>query len=194
MEEEKYQKELFEFEKPKKSFPDFGRIFTRTNFAIAVTMERLIFISIGIIMLVVIVYALGIEKGKSLGKLSAIAVSKPLEKVAPSAIVTGEVKTTAQVKVVPQPMPIKAQAIQTETKIPEPGKPYTIVAVTFMRKDTAAQEMNHLKKEGFDAFVVQSDSYFLVCIGSYADKESVQSKKSLGKVRQFYKDAYFKLK
>src|SRR3989338_9168642 len=64
------QKEFFEFEKSKKPAPVFGRIFTKTDVAVTLSLEVLVFISIGLIMLMVIVYALGIEKGKSSQVLS----------------------------------------------------------------------------------------------------------------------------
>lgn len=185
MEEEKYQKELFEFEKPKRLFPKLVNIFPRADFEgkvlMTFTLERVIFISIGIIMLMVIVYALGVEKGKSIGKAAATPSAKlQIEKQAQSQ----PVKIDKQKPIVP----VRLESTR------DFGKPYTIVAVTFTRKDTATQEVNRLKKEGFDAALVQSDSYFLVCIGAYPDKDSSQSKTALGKARKIHKDAYFKLR
>ena len=186
MEEEKYQKELFKFEKPKRLFPKLISIFPKADFEgkvlITFTLERVIFISIGIIMLMVIVYAMGVEKGKSVDKVSIVSSAK------------------VQPERLSQSQPVKAQVLIAKPIAPAPesirdvGKPYTIVAVTFTRKDTAAQEVNYLKKEGFDATVVQSDSYLLVCIGAYPDKNSSQSKMALSKVRKIHKDAYFKLR
>lgn len=170
MEEEKYQKELFEFEKPKRSFPGLRKIFPRPDFegriSITFGLERLIFISIGIIMLLVIVFALGVERGK--------AASGALPR--------------------PQPAQVKTEKVAAPAVPQDFSKPYTIVAAAFRRKDTAIQELNKLKREGFDATVVQSDSYFQVRIGAYPDKDSVLSKKALARIRQFYKDAYFKLR
>lgn len=171
MEDEKYQKELFEFEKPKRLFPRFGRIFTRANFAVTLTMEKIVFISIGLIMLMVIIYALGVERGKTFSKSITAVISKPpVAKIAPS-----------------------LPATQTQL-VQDVSKPYTIAAVTLTRKETAVTEANRLKKEGLDSFVVESGPYFLVCVGAYPDKDSVQSKKALSGVKRFYKDAYFKLR
>ena len=177
MEEDKYQKELFEFEKPKRSFPRLGNIFPKPDFdgriLITFGLERLIFISIGIIMLLVIVFALGVERGKVVAR----ALPRP--------------------QTIPAPA-IKANSLQGKVSAPAAlqdfVKPYTIVAAAFRRKDIAIQELNKLRKGGFDAILVQNDSYFQVRVGAYPDKDSVQSQKALARIRQFYKDAYFKLR
>jgi len=76
MEDKPYQQELFEFETPKgyaqkKADP----IFPKGKFSVTLTLDRLVFISIGVIMLMVALYALGVEKGKSYAN-SAAAVKK----------------------------------------------------------------------------------------------------------------------
>lgn len=181
MEEDRYQKELFEFEKQKKPFPRFGRIFLKSNFGLTFSMEKLVFISIGLIMLMVIIYALGVERGKSL-RPQAIVQNRVVSQ-APL-----EPKPIQQVHAIPAPTPPT-----TKTQPPkEQDKPYTIVAVTFLRKDTALAEVNRLKKEGFESFIAESDSYFLVCVGAYDDKEG--AKPMLSKVKKIYKDAYLKLR
>ena len=181
MEENKYQKELFEFEKQKKPFPRFGRIFLKGDFGLTFSMEHLVFISIGLIMLMVIIYALGVERGKSLRPQAIIQ-----NRVVSQAPV--EPKPIQQEHVVPTPVHASAKTKPAQ----ETDKPYTIVAVTFVRKDTALAEVNRLKKEGFESFIAESDSYFLVCVGAYTDKEG--AKPTLSKVKKLYKDAYLKLR
>ena len=57
MEEEEYQKELFEFEQPKKSFSRFADMLPKADFegrvAITVSLEKIVFVSIGIVMVMV---------------------------------------------------------------------------------------------------------------------------------------------
>lgn len=178
------QKEFFEFEKSKKPAPRFGsRIFTKTNVAVALSLEKLVFISIGLIMLMVIIYALGIEKGRS----SRVWSAKPvIEAKVIKPVIEDKVAAESKAEI----SPIKAQAIQAQPA----DKPYTIVAAAFAKKDSCLVETGRLTKKGFDAFILESDPYFLACVGTYPDKDSVQSKKALAKVRQIYKDAYFKLR
>ena len=87
MENEKYQKELFEFEAPKKAAARFGDIFQRADFVITLTPEKMVFAAIGIIMLMVVFFALGVEKGKAAAYTAAAAPRMILGRiVAPPAI------------------------------------------------------------------------------------------------------------
>lgn len=181
MEENEYQKELFEFEKPKKrkTFLNLKSLFPKYSVTVILNLERIIFIIIAAILLMVILYAMGVERGKSIGRLAS-PIAKETQGMPVQATIAPPVST------------ISPEAVKPQEK--EIDKPYTIVAATFIRKDAAQLEANRLKREGLDAFIAQSDSYFLVCIGSYPDKSGAQSKGALVRVRQFHKDAYFKLR
>ncbi|MDD5495911.1 MAG: SPOR domain-containing protein [Candidatus Omnitrophica bacterium] len=198
MDDDKYQRELFEFEKPKKVFPRLGNIFPKDNFMLVLTMEKLIFVLIAIIMLIVIVYALGVEMGKAdvlrrlysqrqggqdTDKIALRASGTPKEAPDTTASLKAAVPATASIQKAPS----------KDKQVREALNPYyTIIAVTFTREDTASAEAARLKKDGLDAFIAQSDKYYTVCVGRYAAKEV--ARKSLGKVRRMYKDAYIKLK
>ena len=192
MDEEKYQKELFEFEKPKRSFPRLAGFFPKADFegkfSITLTLERLIFLLIGIIMLMVIIYALGVEVGRSVTNGRAVVASAENRPVPVKALPPQTIKPIPQAT-----MPVPAKPI-TVKPVDSSNKPYTIVAVTFSSKEGASQEVSRLKKEGYDAFLVQSDPYFQVCIGSYSDKNGTENQKELKKIKRVYKDAYFRLK
>ena len=137
-------------------------------------------------MAMVIVYALGVEIGKSTVR------DKPLLNI------NNKRRSYKPVKMPPvkerrQPATINRGARETlRAAMPNSSKAYTITAVTFKNKGVAAKEAGRLKKEGFDAFVKQSGEYFLVCIGAYSGKES--AKTVLHKVRRKYRDAYIILK
>jgi len=236
MEEEKYQKELFEFEKPKKIFPRFANIFSRSelekSFSVVLTLDKIILIAIGMIMLMVIIYALGVESGRSISKsrVTLPAVSRPASatnNIMPAATV----KTQQVVAANPSPqnhtMPIAQKSAVPVVKnvgqaaalspkaanaiAPRPGvqekaplaqtpiqvasdasKPYTIVTAAFSRKEWAMSEVDRLKREGLDAFIIQSPPYVLVCVGSYSSKES--AKATLSRIKRIRGDAYIKLR
>jgi len=188
MENEQYQKELFqEFEKPKRPLSGFAKIFSRTDFehrlALTVTLEQLIFILIGAIMVMVALYAVGVERGKAL-KNNAIAI--PTKKTT-----TVKAPTTAMVKVA------KEQYVQNGAaqKIPPAQEAvkayYTIIAYSYSSKETAVLQANYLKKAGFDAYISQIGKYFTVCIGKFPTKEIADP--ILKRVQKsIRKDAYLK--
>lgn len=184
MEEERLQKELFPFESPKKRFTGFAGIFRKAGidgsvFAITLKIDKLVFIFIAIIMIMVIVYALGVEKGKSV-----IIKSSPAS--TPS--------YAAPLKVSPEIKPIKPVSVVTVAAVNEVVKPYTIAVASLSRKDTAMEEVARMKANGFDSFVIYSQPYYVVCIGAFDDKTSSASQKELARVKRFCRDAYFKQK
>lgn len=181
MEEEKYQKELFEFKKPKRLFPKLAGIFPKADFEgralLTLTLERAIFILIGVIMLMVLVYALGVERGRSLGDKREKSENLMLKQDSGAVL---QPQKAEQAKM-PQFL-LTAPVAQ--------NKPFTVVAATFTKEANAQDEALRLKGKGFDTFVMQSNSYFQVCVGSYDSAQS--AKEAAIKVRRIYKDAYIK--
>lgn len=214
MENDKLQKELFEFEAPKKVLrPIFSQFFQKNDFGVTLTVEKLVFISIGIIMLMVVFFAIGVENGKSLSTRNNTA---PL---VPAQTATIQVPTKAVAGLVPQGRAVTTvknitpkdrnaaswgqkktltattnAAVEAQnTQVPQSrGKPYTIVAAAFLRQDFASKEAAILEGNSLDAFVYYSEPYYLACVGSFANKDSAQ--KVLSKVRQMHRDAYVRLR
>lgn len=192
MSEEKGQKELFEFKEPKRSFSKLAGMLPKADFegrmVITLTLERVIFISIGIIMLMVLIYAFGIEKGK------AISNKLPQNKIAQT--LPGKT-TPSQIKpVAPAQRNVPTQGVTAKVKEAQQfqglSKPYTIVVAALSKKEGAIKEIGRLKKAGFDAIMVESDPYFLACVGAYPDRDS--AKLTLSKLKGTYRDAYVRLR
>jgi Sporulation related domain. len=199
MDNEKYQKELFEFESPKKAAVRFGGIFPRSDLAITLTPEKMVFAAIGAIMLMVIFFALGVEKGRSsayakLTETKTVAkeiVSAPEIPLKPAKVpvvaVNNAPATNVTRKIGPPPaVTVRTQAVFDKTK------PYMIVAAAFSREDLALKEVGRLKTAGLEAFVYYGEPYYLASIGSFQSREGAQ--KILKKVRQMHKDAYVRLR
>lgn len=185
MDEERYQqKELFEFQKPKRFFPRLSSFFRRTELAgktlLVLTLEKMIFAAIGMIMLLVGVYAIGVERGRGIGR--AVDTQPPSIRVSP---VTQNVPAPPRI---PQSVTMESTVVKIKTM--DVKLPYTIVAATFSNKDTAEREAKRLRADGLGASVVPSDRYHQIHVGSYATKENAQA--ALKKVRARYKDAYIK--
>lgn len=179
MEEERLQKELFPYETPKKRFSGFAGIFRKAGidgsvFAITLKIDKLVFISIAIIMLMVVVYALGVERGRSVAPKPSAA---PIQQAVP-------------VKAAPELKP--APVTQTAAVVKEALRPYTIAVASLSKKENALSEAAKMKANGFDSFVIYSQPYYVVCVGAFADKTSNASQKELVKVKRFSRDAYFK--
>jgi cell division septation protein DedD len=202
MEKDNIQKELFEFKVPKKRPKRFGQLFQKTDFEISLSAEKLVFVSIGIIMLLVVFFALGVERGKAI--VSRSAETAPATVQVSKLNVSGNVpaQSSSQIKVVNTAINItpkekvavaviKAATVSAQS-LPDKSKPYTIVAASFSKEVFANQEVARLKAGGLEAFVMKSDPYYLACVGAFANKDGAKTK--LNKVRQIHKDAYVRLR
>lgn len=198
METERYQKELFEFESPKKPVARFSGIFPRTDFAIVLTPERIVFASIGIIMLIVVFFALGVEKGRSIAytkftetraaaKNMVTAYSIPVKPSQAPVVVASKRAPITNIT----PKTGLPAAVKTQTAFDSKGS-YTVVAATFLREDFALREAARLKKAGLESFVYYGEPYYLACVGSFQSKSMAQN--ILNKVRQMHRDAYVRLR
>ncbi|MFH0764269.1 MAG: SPOR domain-containing protein [Candidatus Omnitrophota bacterium] len=166
MEEEKGQKELFEFEKPKRSFPKLSSFLPKADFErnilITLTLEKIIFISIGLILAMVVVYALGVEVGKA-----KTAVQKA--------------RGAGQI--------VQQASVNKAAPITQPPAPYIIIAGAYSRKENALSVMARLRQAGFDAYIGKSAPLFQVWIGA---KTSADAQRELARVKKLCKDAYLK--
>ncbi|MDP3730424.1 MAG: SPOR domain-containing protein [Candidatus Omnitrophota bacterium] len=198
MEAEKYQKELFEFESPKRPKARFGSIFSRTDFAITLTPEKVVFAAIGIIMLMVVFFALGVEKGRSAVQarftaaktitkdIVAVPAISAKPTVDPIVVSRGSAVTNITPKIGPPIAAAKTQVIFDKTK------PYTVIAGAFSRQDLALKEVGKLKTVGLEAYIYYGEPYYLACVGSFQSRASAQ--KILKRVKQMHKDAYVRLR
>lgn len=214
MENERYQKELFEFEQGKKSRPRFGAVFQKTDFSLTLSAEKIVFAGIGIMMLMVVFFALGVEKGRA---SAAMRLSAAGDAVKPAMAVAKPVKTKTNISFggarivsslragdgsqAPAAMPKDAGAqVKAAVEGQKPAiqasrdknKPYTIVTGAFLRQDFALKETSRLKAGGLESFICYSEPHYLACVGSFADKNSAQA--FLPKVKQMSRDAYIRLR
>ncbi len=219
MEEENQQKELFEFEKPKKPFSNFSRFFPKADFEgrvlVTLTPEQIILLAIAVLLSLVVIYAVGVEQGRKnqVDKPAVLNASAEVElKSAQSFFATTQVRRAASgvqshpVNIAKRVAPVSAPAIKLKPSLPAaiPALPavtdrptdtvgrYTIAAATFKGRESAVQALNELRREGLNAFLIQKAAYLVVCVGAYEDMNNAQAVKDLARVRQRYKDAYIK--
>lgn len=213
MEEERYQKELFEFEEPKKPFPKLSSMLPKADFegkvAFNLTLDKVVFVSIGIIMAMILVFAVGVESGKrrSLQRLPAqkqnlqtearkASVARVIPALAVKQIQSAPTAGAAQnrfLSTAPAVQP-KPQVAAKKPSAADLSKPYTIVAGSFSKRETAQSAVAYLSKEGYRAFSYYNEPYYMVSVGSYADPSSADAKMDLLKVRRIYKDAFIRLR
>jgi hypothetical protein len=160
--------------KPKKKRFILGKI------ALTLSYENLMILVIGLIMLFIVCYSLGVERGKQLTEISTGIIENEQIKIeeAPKSETSQPVQKRPRIKVA-----------QTQVKARPPA--YIQVA-TFRTDKYAKKEMRRLKNRGYQSFLVLRGGYREVCVGGYDDK--AQAKEALKELKKMYADCFLRTK
>lgn len=169
-EEIEKQKELFgEFQEPEKKlkfFKNKNRFLPNRMLILQFSAEKLTFLLIGTVLLIILTFCLGVERGKRIASGAAKAPE------------------TMQVKA-----PVQAKA-PTEKKSGSTEKIHTIRIATYINKTSAENITAKIKKEGFPAYIVKSGNFFLICVGDYNTRQDAEA--ALSTLKKNYQDSYIK--
>ena len=173
-EKRQVQKELFdEFTPAQKRRQSRNAFNPKPKKIFTLSYEHLVLVSIGVIMIAVIAFSLGVEKGKKVAKQNGYDIS-------------------VSVKELDEKEPLKSiQQIETATRdidLPKPQLPerYTIQAASFAKKEIADKQASTLTSQGFDAFVLVKGKYSILCIGRFASRDQAGKEQKL--LRKKYND------
>lgn len=154
--------------------------------------ENLILFFIVFIMLLVVFFALGVEKGKRIGlqnNKAAIArrVHKASEKETLAAkkgneTIATEIDESVKFKIVENSKTIEKEEVIVSAQL------YTIQVIAFKKEKKAKKEMQRLEKEGHKVFAIPSEEWIQVCVGRYTNKE--EYKKDLTVLKKRYPTCY----
>ena len=165
-----------------------------------IPVEYAVIISIAVLVLVIIAYAAGVERGKRL-VLPVEAESSQAETVVAetvkSATGTGEQATVSvqQTEVAepeePEPVPVVQQPVREAAEEPErPVGKYVIQLASFKNRDSAEEEMAKLENSGIHVDVSKKGDWYQVYAYGYATIESARKAKKL--LSADYKDCYIR--
>lgn len=157
--------------------------------------ENLVLFFIIFIMLLVVSFSLGVEKGRGLivgnDKVRTTGhIHKAVAKKAPATeekneIILSEKGGSNMPEIVVSSEIIENKIIEASTK------PYTIQVIAFKKEDRRVEiEIERLKKEGYEVFIMPSKEWAQVCVGRYANKKS--STEDLGILRKRYPTCYIR--
>lgn len=159
--------------KPKKKRFILGKI------ALTLSYENLMILAIGLIMMFIVCYSLGVEKGRQLVKINT------------------EVIETEQLKIEETPKSKAPQPLQKRPRVRvaqtqgQPKPPAYIQVATFRTDKYAKKEMRRLKNKGYQSFLVLRGGFREVCVGGYRDKD--QAREALQELKKMYADCFLRL-
>lgn len=140
--------------------------FKMARISLSLSYENIIIISIGLIMLLIVCYSLGVEKGRHLVYLKNEDIQVEVEE--------------EQVQQKPKESVPKPQSV-----------PYIQVA-SFRTDKYAIKEIERLKNKGYQPFVSTAGKFRVVCVGGYKDDN--EAKEALKQLRKLYADCFLRNK
>ena len=182
-------------QKLKSSQPVRNFVSNRSRRQISFSYESLVLIIIGVIILTLVGYMLGIEQGRGLQggiKTNTTTLPKLPEDIEEEkegldgteiSLPAGPGEREAAGKPLPEIQPVPQIF----------AKPYTIQLITYSREKSARKELEKLEKAGCDDIrIVEENGYYKVCAGSYAAQK--EADKNLRNFRRRYRDCFTRLK
>lgn len=175
---EEKQRELFsEYENEKERIFRFikKKDAIGAKMAIIVSREKIIFLTIGLILVVILAFSLGVERGKRIKEKIAVDLEQDEE--------------TAQLQKI-ELEPVTAKKIETIPPSPKKEGLFTVQVVSYKQKELAAKEMEILKRKYSDAFIIQNGQYYEICVGNFSSRQD--AKQVVNDLNKRYKDCFIK--
>lgn len=184
------QEELFDdlaqmSKKIKKKGFSLGRI------ALSLSYENTFLVTIGLIMLLIVCYSLGVEKGKRLARLKSESIEveqgqlekRPQFKSLQPPL--GSPQGGSEDRNLQQPKQKKTKVKVAQAQKTSKAPPYIQVA-SFRTDKYARKEKEQLEEKGYQSFVATWGNFKVVCVGGYKNRAEASS--ALHKLRKLYAD------
>ena len=174
------QTELFDLPTPRTLSEDTP--VSKTSFLektfITLRLDQAIGVTLALLVVYVLTFSLGVEKGKRSAHESQVirsASAEVLNAEASQAIVASVVKTPSVVmrdESVPKGAPAAvAELPKTAAKVAKPDGKYTIQHVTYITQSAADREIQKLAQRGYSSFVIPSGKHLQVCISAFQSRQ-----------------------
>ena len=192
-----FQPELFRDlpsdQKPKHfQFANFPGRFLRLR----VAYEDAVFTLLGLVLVVLAGFCIGVERGKRLGPQAEIVSAEGVATARENVPVPGTARTVAVAPAQPRkPIPIIPAAVpaapQSASEAPLPaGGGFAIQLATYTGQEMAQQEVLRLTKKGVRAQIIKQGKYLELRAVGYRSKQ--EAKTALAGLRAKYPDAFLK--
>ncbi len=156
-----------------------GTNFSLGKVAVSLSYENIIILSIGLVMLLIVCYSLGVEKGRHLVQAKSEDIGLEQEEA-------------QKIPKIESPKPkekkMKIEVVQTEdiSNI----LPYIQVA-SFRTDKYARKEIEQLKNRGYRPFAATRGKYRVVCVGGYKNKD--EARKAMKELKEVYTDCILRV-
>jgi len=150
------------------------------QYKVILPLDMLILLGVSALILLVLFFCLGIEKGKRIALRDSGLKTAAVQEAAPAEAVENKEQAEAG-----QSEGIAAEQA-AEIKQEENLQQYYIQVASFQKEKSALQEADRLEKDGCPILTVQRGSYIVIYVGGYSDKKEAKNK--LAELKKKYKD------
>lgn len=142
--------------------------------SLTLPLETMMVASIFLIMLMVVMFSLGVERGKKI----AMGTRAVRAKAVPSAPAPAPAQAGTAV------VPAAAPAAVPSNNLPAPHKEtvendgpggYTIQVASYAQESAAQREAGNLNKKGYKTLVMNKGKFTILCVGKFGEKSEAQS-------------------
>jgi len=159
---------------------------------------RIVLMSASVLLIAIISFALGVERGKTISKTTAttrhLAQGEPISSIQKTIEQKKEIvaPTSPQKQLTQSPAPrIQKQKTKASANTGTLERGYFVQVATYRKNSSfVKKEVDKLEKKGYNALIIPSGKYAQVCAGVFSTKRDAQ--RHLEKLKQKYKDCFIR--
>jgi hypothetical protein len=182
-EKRQMQQELFqEFVESQKRRQPKQTLSQRPRWVLPLALEHIILVVIAVILLGVVSFSLGVERGKAIINRAEELTLPKLERQ-----LSVDIEEPFEGAEVQQDIEKQKPHAQLMEEVPvEPLPYYTVQVASYLRKEPADAQAEKLIDNGYEAFVELNGKYYVVYAGRFKDKDQAVSAQEI--LTQTYPD------
>lgn len=164
----------------------------RKRIVLTLSYENMVMLFIIVIMLTVVFFSLGVEKGKRVAlKNPAPVTAEAYHRKPDRQELRVPAEETGLTEKSPTGEPDTRQPVEEEKEARSaPLGTYTIQVVAFKKEKSAQKEIELIKRKGHEAFMIPTKDWFQVCVGRYANTEEARG--DLDELKSNYPTCYIR--
>lgn len=164
---------------------------TKRRFVVNLSLDTLLLLGTAVVLLLVLIYSLGIEKGRKMAHLKEKIIIPSKE--SPSAAVISDV-TVNNLGTREQKREERLSEDDREEKAEEKkengtGK-YTIQVGSYLKQGIAQVEAKKLKEKGYSTRISKKGKFQIILVGEFKDKSEAQ--KDMKALKERFKDCFLR--
>lgn len=164
---------------------------TKRRFVVNLSLDTLLFSGVAVVLLLVLIYSLGIEKGRKMAHLKEKIIIPSKE--SPSVNVLSDAKNDdsgMQRQTKKEELSENDKKEKIEEKKEDYEERYTIQVGSYLKQGIAQVEAKKLEEKGYSTKISKKGKFQIILVGEFKDKSEAQ--KDMKALRARFKDCFLR--